>query len=206
MYSTNESSIDALLRLAVIHKNFLHAPKANCGEQLSMLRTLCILITESQLETFQSTSEFIFDVAAYLSDDLSDDLRAHFLKSECQRRNDDPRISFLFGPNQVTDGWVGLVTTNHSTSSSGPISRPNTPPARFGPGQQQLSGMRAQQRPPAPQRQANPMPNPPKSFNAPVPFTLRRWELLPEQGNNSSGNDTAISLSLFGARKVDNDI
>jgi mediator of RNA polymerase II transcription subunit 12 len=192
--------------LAVIHKNFVHAPKANCGEQLSMLRTLCTLITDSQLETFRSTSEFIFDVAAYLSDDLSDDLRMHFLKSEPQRRNDDPRMTFLFGPNQVTDGWVGLVTTNHSMQPSGPTSRPDTPPARFGPGQQQFGGARAQQRPPAPQRQATPMANPPKSFNAPVPFPLRQWELLPEQGNNSSANDTAISLSLFGARKVDNDI
>ncbi|KAF2176168.1 hypothetical protein K469DRAFT_678997 [Zopfia rhizophila CBS 207.26] len=36
----------------------------------------------------------------------------------------------------------------------------------------------------------------------PVPFALRRWEILPESGGNPAANETAISLSLFGARKV----
>ncbi|KAF2691505.1 hypothetical protein K458DRAFT_381358 [Lentithecium fluviatile CBS 122367] len=35
-----------------------------------------------------------------------------------------------------------------------------------------------------------------------VPFAVNRWELLPECGGNPFGNETAISLSLFGARKV----
>lgn len=36
----------------------------------------------------------------------------------------------------------------------------------------------------------------------PVPFTVNRWELLPETGTSATGNETAINLSLFGARKV----
>ena len=36
----------------------------------------------------------------------------------------------------------------------------------------------------------------------PTPFALRRWEILPDSGGNPLGNETAISLSLFGARKV----
>jgi mediator of RNA polymerase II transcription subunit 12 len=200
---TNNRSIDALLRLTVIHKNFNHVPKVNYGEQLSMLRTLCALITEPQLETFTSIGELIFDVAAYLSDDIPDDLRTHFTKSEFHRHSDDARITFLFGPIQTADSWVGLVTTNHSILPPGSVSGPNTPPARFGPGQQHQGSARAQQRPPVLQRPASPMPNSQKTFNPPVPFPLRQWELLPEQGNNSSGNDTAISLALFGARKVD---
>jgi mediator of RNA polymerase II transcription subunit 12 len=204
VHLTDYCSIDALLRLAVIHRNSTNATKLNCGEQLSMLRTLCALITEPQLEGFSSIGDFLFDVAAYMSDDVPDDIRTHFLKSDIQRHSDDARISFLFGPLQATDSWVGLVTTNHTMHPPGSASRPNTPPARFGPGQQHQGSIRGQQRPPAPQRPASPMPNPPKSFNAPVPFPLRQWELLPEQGNNSSGNDTSISLALFGARKVDN--
>lgn len=35
-----------------------------------------------------------------------------------------------------------------------------------------------------------------------VPFALKRWEILPESGGNPAGNETAISLALFGARKV----
>lgn len=38
----------------------------------------------------------------------------------------------------------------------------------------------------------------------PVPYKLSRWEVLPESGSNAggSGNETAISLTLFGARKA----
>lgn len=35
-----------------------------------------------------------------------------------------------------------------------------------------------------------------------VAFALRRWEILPDSGGNAGGNETAISLGLFGARKV----
>lgn len=36
----------------------------------------------------------------------------------------------------------------------------------------------------------------------PVPYKLSRWEVLPESGGNVGGNETSISLSLFGARKA----
>lgn len=35
-----------------------------------------------------------------------------------------------------------------------------------------------------------------------VPFSLNRWEILPESGGNPIGNETAISLGLFGARRA----
>ncbi|KAF2105834.1 hypothetical protein BDV96DRAFT_607939 [Lophiotrema nucula] len=35
-----------------------------------------------------------------------------------------------------------------------------------------------------------------------MPFILRRWEILPENSGNPLANDTALSLSLFGARKL----
>jgi mediator of RNA polymerase II transcription subunit 12 len=35
-----------------------------------------------------------------------------------------------------------------------------------------------------------------------MPYKLSRWEVLPESGSNVGGNETAISLSLFGARKA----
>ncbi|KAF2735135.1 hypothetical protein EJ04DRAFT_220246 [Polyplosphaeria fusca] len=35
-----------------------------------------------------------------------------------------------------------------------------------------------------------------------LPFAIKSWEILPENGGNSIANDTAINLSLFGARKV----
>lgn len=36
----------------------------------------------------------------------------------------------------------------------------------------------------------------------PVPYMLNRWEILPENGGNAGGNETAIGLNLFGARKA----
>lgn len=35
-----------------------------------------------------------------------------------------------------------------------------------------------------------------------VPFVVRRWEVLPDQGSLAGGNDTALSLGLFEARRV----
>jgi mediator of RNA polymerase II transcription subunit 12 len=36
----------------------------------------------------------------------------------------------------------------------------------------------------------------------PMPFVLRRWEILPDPASIAGGNDTALSLGLFEARKV----
>lgn len=202
-HQTNRYSIDALLHLLVMHLHLTSSQKAISGEQISSIRTLCALFTQPQLEPLHTTCEYMFDVAIYLTDDISDDLRTHISYAEPQGHN-DPRISFLFGPNTATDGWLGLVTSNNAVQPPGSISRPNTPPARFGPGQQQAGRM--QQRTPAPQRQTSSVQHAQKNFNLPVPYPLRRWELLPDQGNNASSNDTAISLSLFGARKVDSQL
>jgi mediator of RNA polymerase II transcription subunit 12 len=35
-----------------------------------------------------------------------------------------------------------------------------------------------------------------------IPFAVKRWEILPESGGNPQANETAISMTLFGARKV----
>jgi hypothetical protein len=43
------------------------------------------------------------------------------------------------------------------------------------------------------------------TFAPPVPFHVKHWDLLPDQGSTGPGpaaNDTAISLGLFGIRKV----
>ncbi|KAF2021724.1 hypothetical protein BU24DRAFT_457677 [Aaosphaeria arxii CBS 175.79] len=64
------------------------------------------------------------------------------------------------------------------------------------------------------QRQPASAPQPVPSFSRPtstrfekkemkqVPFALKRWEMLPESGGNPAGNETAISMTLFGARRV----
>ncbi|KAF2427586.1 hypothetical protein EJ08DRAFT_637336 [Tothia fuscella] len=196
--------IDALLHLLVLHKSLAPTSthKTNSAEQAAVLHTLCALFTHPHLESVYSTCEYMFDVATYLSDDLPDDTRSNLSKTERK----DPRISFLFDSITPTDGWLGLVISNHNVlQPPGSISGPNTPPARFGTGQQQAVGARMQQqRAPALQwHTSGSQHNSQKSFHPPVPFPLRRWELLPDHGNNTTANDTALSLSLFGARKSD---
>ncbi|ORY11541.1 hypothetical protein BCR34DRAFT_484023 [Clohesyomyces aquaticus] len=63
--------------------------------------------------------------------------------------------------------------SQNSNSTPGSQGRPGAPPAR-----QEKPEMRT------------------------LPFALRRWEILPESGGMASANETAISLTLFGARKV----
>jgi hypothetical protein len=41
-----------------------------------------------------------------------------------------------------------------------------------------------------------------KSFGPAVPFPLKHWELLQDQGVSSAANDTAISLALVGTRRA----
>jgi mediator of RNA polymerase II transcription subunit 12 len=48
-----------------------------------------------------------------------------------------------------------------------------------------------------------PRPALPLTYAVPVAFHVRRWDLLPDQGSGGAAvNDTAISLGLFGTRKV----
>lgn len=83
-----------------------------------------------------------------------------------------------------------------------------------GPQHAQGQAQNAQQRQPNQQQQA-PNIKEKVQFNPPVPFPLRRWEILPDASGTGPGggtaampgtardvNDTAISLTLFGARKV----
>jgi hypothetical protein len=159
-----------------------------------------------QLQEHPETLEYVFDVSALLADDLSDEQRSIFARFESQRLS-DPRIFFLLGSSPLADGWLGLVTSQNpvgaATSASGSVGTPGRtgqsqpvqgaspawtgpqPVTRPQPGQRTAAGSSQQ-----------------KLFNPPVQYPLKRWELLPDQGSTGAVNDTAISLSLFGARKA----
>jgi hypothetical protein len=177
-----------------------------------------------QLQLFQDTMDFVFDTATMLVDDFSDEQRAFLSRSDCWRTSDS-RLAFLQGPTGSSnlDSWLGLVLSqqptpsNTNSSASAPSSQsnigrnalPQTPSSQPSP--------RAQQAPqngrtPAPQHGSSntmrQMPgqqsnaNAAKSFLPPTQFTLKYWELLPDQGNTGAVNDTAISLAMFGTKKA----
>lgn len=192
----------ALLHLLAVHKKAGVVAKTGSTDSAPVLSVLFALLHHPWLEAYPMTAELVCDISAQFADDLPDEMRVHLLRSESLKYKHDTRIAFLLGPVQQTEGWLGLVTTN--TAPSIPqVGTPTTSAARFGAGQSQMNAraqLPARHQPP-PQRQGG-QTGQQKSLNPPVPFPLRRWELLPDQGSTTGGNDTSISLSLFGARKV----
>jgi len=131
---------------------------------------------------------------------LSDDVSTHITTLISRQPNIDPRLSFVFGVTPPPDSWLGIVTMQQPQSAV---------PAALRPAQQKPT----QPLPPRPQAQpqrtqsgfwSNPgvtqtqQKAPEVKEMRPIPFPLRRWEILPEAG----ANDTALALTLFGARKV----
>jgi mediator of RNA polymerase II transcription subunit 12, fungi type len=209
--------IQALLHLAILHKPACPPQSKPLHELVPFISILVLLLNHTKLQSSPETLEYIFDVAAYFSDDLSDDQRNHLGKAEFQKTS-DPRISFLFGSSQSPDAWLGLVTSNSNPllplAPSASAGAPQPVPPRPGPPQMSRQGsMHQPMRPGTPmqQQRISQAAQPAKTFNPPVPYQLKRWEILPDQGGSananaqhSSGpaNDTSISLTLFGARKV----
>lgn len=194
----------ALLHLLAVHKKAGVAAKTGAADSAPVVSVLFALLHHPWLEEYPMTAELVCDISAQFADDLTDEMRVHLLRSELLKYKDDTRIAFLLGPVQQTEGgWLGLVTTNITPPPIPRAGTPTTSAARFGAGQPQMSA-RAQHpaRPQPPSQRSGTQAGQQKSFNPPVPYPLRRWELLPDQGSTTGGNDTSISLSLFGARKV----
>lgn len=215
--------LNSLLHLLIIRKLASEGTKTITTSDISStLPVLLAILPSPALAISRATAEFLYDTAATLSDDLTDEARAALLRSEIAKTNSgyaslDKRIAFILGSAaQNPDAWLGLVASAHppqqpatttSPAAMAPVLTPQQAQARFGtprPFPQQQG-----QRPPLPglQRTGSGLvpsaANAGKTFNAPVPFHLRRWELLPETGSSGGmANDTAIGLGLVGARRV----
>lgn len=280
------SRLDALLHLAVVHSSTL-SEKAGNQQQAALLWSLRSILIHPALGITPSTAQYVFDVALFLSDSVSDEVRNHLAKLDAAKPVNNARCAFIFGTSPSTDGWLTLtkpvspLTPTTSTSSPQPLSQQSgqsQPPHQYpqfqtsnpspaslqrslsqqhqqqlhgqipgrvqpqypqypqhsktlpqfqrmatisgqNPQQTQLQQMQQMQQMQSQMRASQPSPvqRPTPSQQLPakvgpmkqekpemrqVPFSLRRWEILPESGGNPMGNETAISLSLFGARKV----
>jgi mediator of RNA polymerase II transcription subunit 12 len=213
--------LNGLLHLLVVRKFASETSTSSTAatDVASILPILLSIFNSPALGTSRSTIEFLYDTAAYLSDDLTDEARSALIKNEGNKYPTDARITFILGSHPPSpDAWLGLVTTT-TTSHQMPSTQSPVQPPRFQPPQQQnrfpQQGTRMQQTPAMQRMNSGPtgaamglgmgiVPPPQqmaKSFNAPVPFHVRRWEMLQDTGS-SAMNDTAISLSLLGARRV----
>jgi hypothetical protein len=202
--SNSHSRTASLLNLSIIHNLPTSSPTTQRPSALDLLITLTTLLSRRTLGILPATRTFLLDVAALCIDTLSDEQRIAFAKAD-PLRTSDPLLAFLLGHPAPTgpDAWLGLVL-------SAQLPAPPTTPS---------SSQQSQGRPPSaippntPRPSVLPSTPPPmarrgqgKAMAPPVPFPLKAWEMLPDPGNVGSSaaavNDTAVSLALFGARKV----
>ncbi|KAL1640553.1 RNA polymerase II mediator complex subunit [Diplodia intermedia] len=221
--------ICALLHLIVVHQSVYQPGKVNASHQVRLLWTLRAFLLHPELQPYPNTTEYVLDVAASLSDDLPEDARIQLLKHEANKPVHDPRIIFILGfPSTMQDSWLGLITPTQSPAS-GSANTPNqstvsnaantAAASRSTAAQHQHQGFWQPQvqRTPAQQQRLGAAgaagagvvtnvsgagPAPPVEYSKPVPFQLRRWEILPDSTSGSGPNDTALSLTLFDAKKV----
>lgn len=82
--------------------------------------TLSLLLTHDSLSPLRNLSEHVLDVLAILTDSLSDDTRSQCVRLlRDQYRTRDPRLLFLFGYSENTEGeWLQLMTSSMSASTA----------------------------------------------------------------------------------------
>lgn len=118
---TDRPSIDVVLRLLIIHHCSFSHLKASQSNVARLLLTLSSLLVRCRLTHNINLSTHIFDVLALLTDSLADDTRDTCIRIlSDQQKIRDPRLCFLFGYSDVTDG-EGLQLTSTSTLSSSPM-------------------------------------------------------------------------------------
>lgn len=286
--------MNALMRLVVTHCPAM-LRNGTPQHQIALMGAMKALVTHPSLDVYPSITEHIFDVAVFLSDYISDDVRNHVARLDNARLTDESRCLFILGTTAPADGW--LMLTKPVNTLGQPTSQPSTPiplqsqPSPYqspqlsatGPAtpqqrymnqrQMQQQQMQAQQssqsraypqysqhavqpnkmlpaqlqRTPSLQNSPSPLQQmqhmqqmqglaqqraaqpSPVYGQRPVPvggqgslsgaasgklqirhekemrqypFMQPRWEILAESSGNPTANETAISLSLFGARKV----
>lgn len=114
-----------------------------------------------------------------------------------QTPNTPTRVNAVGTPNRpITPQSTAGTPTGAPPQPQQQQQQQQPPPQRMMPGQQQ---QQQQAQLTLQQMQA-------KHDLRPVPFVMRRWEILPDPASGATGsgtvNDTALSLSLFEARKV----
>lgn len=167
--------------------------------------------------------QYLVDVAAVSIDSLTDEQRLSFAKADPSRSSDPLLIYLLDVPTNIgCEAWLSLVMSAAQQASGHaqigtPISSQQSQSQSQG--QVRAGATRSPAAAGTPQSSQSTQPQPPrgpligprqtgsgqpgiKAMTTPIPFPLKPWEMLPDQGNAAAINDTAISLALFSARRV----
>jgi mediator of RNA polymerase II transcription subunit 12 len=146
-----------------------------------LVSALCSLLNHPRLESQHSLTDYIHDVAALHADQLPEEtlssLSRHFHPASTTLRS-------LLGSFNA----VAATTPNLALSS------------RAQPAQTQQQRALARRQPPVP-GSAGPA-RPANMERKLTPYPLRNWEIMPDPTPVMGENDCAVSLGLFGARKL----
>lgn len=149
-----------------------------------LIAALCSLLIHPRLERHQTLTEHIHDVAALHADSLSEETLA--------------LLSRQFHPaTSVLHSLLGSFNTAAATTT------PNLALAsRLQPAQTQQQRALARRQPPVPGSAGPAAPRAQNLERKLTPYPLRNWEIMPDPTPVMGENDCAVSLGLFGARKI----
>ncbi|QIW99224.1 hypothetical protein AMS68_004742 [Peltaster fructicola] len=158
---------------------------------------LCSILSLSSMENNSDLAEYITDIAGTLIDHLSCEVISHMSRSAHNAGLKPSAIASCFGaPPQRDSSW--LVLASAVQPSGGQQAR-----ALLKPGMAVAGPGTATRNPALPQSTARSLR--PGQQNAELkytPFSVRRWEVMPDPTPVIGENDSSLSLTLFGARKA----
>jgi mediator of RNA polymerase II transcription subunit 12 len=211
-------SIRVLLHLSILYSPT--PPPTNSDmmdrNRLQLVGAWCILLGNPYLQRHQDLCEYICDVLSLLADPLTEDGLSCLRFSLAKKGYTDPRTTAVLGVNHSPDTWLALVS-HPNVQGQGARAMLQKQAAAGGQQRQQAAAVAMQQQQQQQQNQnlaaRNPVKGPmgmnaatpgfaPASEVKVVPYPLRRWEIMSNATPTVGDNDTSLSLTLFGARKV----
>lgn len=206
---------DLVDRISVfLHLCTLPAQTVAVSDQAKQGRTqlvaaLCSLLVHPRLEHCRSLTEHIHDVAALHADALPEEtLSSLYRQLQPTTLPNNTTLRFLLGslnmsPNTVPTPSLALssrVQAAQQTQQQRALARRQPQVAGGGAGANIPGASVAGASMPGPSRPA--MPNANLMERKLTPYPLRNWEIMPDPTPVMGENDCALSLGLFGARKV----
>ena len=104
-------AIGVLLSLLVIHQSTIQHPRFSQSAFCQILVSLSRLLIHPCLASHPTLPSYVFDVLAFLSDSLSEDVRTRCIRTlRDHHHSQDPRLRFIFGyPETVNSEWLQLI-------------------------------------------------------------------------------------------------
>ncbi|KXT10555.1 hypothetical protein AC579_8331 [Pseudocercospora musae] len=195
-------TLQLLMHVTVLYSSS-GSPDNDAGKQgrCNLLAAVCMILVHPGLQSHQEILEYIHDAASTLADTLPTEALASLGQSILRNGKSDPRLASILGTSSPPDAWLALVSQPLPQGSSQARAL-----MKQAANQQQMAGRGNL---PSPVQQTGSLQKAALRLDGrslaemkTVPFPLRRWEIMSDATPMVGDNDTSLSLSLFGARKV----